>query len=182
MIENIVQLEGMILLWIQQNLRQDWLTPIVRFYTKLGNIGFIWLVLCVCLLVFKKTRLAGAAGILALFFSLGLNNVFLKNLVARTRPYEVIEGLQLIGHRATDYSFPSGHSGCAFSSTTAICAVLDKGRIKWILIVMAALMALSRLYVGIHYPTDVICGSITGILCGLAAAIIMKNLQKRRNI
>ena len=168
--ENLVAIEGSILLWIQDCLRADWLSPFVVTYTKLGNLGFIWIMLCLGLLCFKRTRRAGAAGLLGLVFSLILNNICLKNLFARTRPYEVIDGLILMTKKAGDFSFPSGHSG--------ICS-LKGSKWRWIVLVMAVLMAFSRLYIGIHFPTDVLCGALTGALCGAAAAWIMQKLSER---
>ena len=169
MINFILSLDASILLWIQENLRADWLTPFILFYTKLGGLGRIWIATSLIFLCFKKTRWAGVAGITALIFSLAVNNVCLKRMIARIRPYEVIEGLQLIGNRATDFSFPSGHTGSSFAAATAFFWTFRKGKARWIFIFCAALMAYTRLYIGIHYPTDIIGGLITGILCGYAA-------------
>ena len=173
--ENLVAIEGSILLWIQDCLRADWLSPFVVTYTKLGNLGFIWIML----LCFKRTRRAGAAGLLGLVFSLILNNICLKNLFARTRPYEVIDGLILMTKKAGDFSFPSGHSGSSFAAAVAIICSLKGSKWRWIVLVMAVLMAFSRLYIGIHFPTDVLCGALTGALCGAAAAWIMQKLSER---
>lgn len=165
----ILNLDASVLLWIQENLRADWLTPFMVFYTKLGGLGLIWILTSLVFLCFKKTRWAGVAGLMALVFSLAVNNVCLKRLIARIRPYEVIEGLQLIGKNATDFSFPSGHTGSSFAAATAFFWTFKKGKARWILILGAALMAFTRLYIGIHYPTDIIGGLITGSLCGYAA-------------
>lgn len=184
MIEALLALDGNILLWIQENLRADWLTPIMVFITKSGGLGLIWILLCLTLLCFKKTRWAGIAGLLGLVFSLMVNNVFLKRLIARTRPYEVVEGLHLLTKKATDFSFPSGHAGSSFAAATAICCMMKGSRVRWLALAFAALMGFTRLYIGIHYPTDVICGMITGALCGAAAyfvvAQIRQVIEKRR--
>ena len=164
MIEQLLTLDGTILLWIQDHVRAEWLTPIVKMITKLGGLGFIWIVLCLFLLCFKKTRQAGVAGLFALVLSL--------KLVARTRPYEVIDGLQLLTKKATDFSFPSGHSASAFAAAAAICKTQKGSKWRWIVLIGAVCMALSRLYIGIHYPSDVICGALSGTLCGLAAAFL----------
>lgn len=175
MVETLLTLDGNILLWIQENLRADWLSPIMVAYTKLGGLGLMWILCSLALLCFKRTRWAGAAGILALVFSLLLNNGLLKHLFSRTRPYEVVEGLTLLTKKATDFSFPSGHAGSSFAAATAICLMLRGiwDRARWIPVVLAFLMAFSRLYIGIHYPSDVICGALTGALCGWLAFLLI---------
>ena len=178
MIEQLLTWDGNILLWIQEHVRAEWLTPIVKTVTNLGGLGFIWIVLCLFLLCFKKTRQAGAAGLLALVLSLIINNAILKKLVARTRPYEVVEGLQLLTKKATDFSFPSGHSASAFAAAAAICKIQKGIRWRWIVLAGAVCMALTRLYIGIHYPSDVICGALSGTLCGLAAAFLTNAAAK----
>lgn len=181
MIEALLNLDGNILLWIQENLRADWLTPVMKGITSLGNVGFIWIVMCLVMLCFGRTRYVGAAGLLAAFFSLCVNNVILKHAFSRTRPYEVVDGLILLTKKATDFSFPSGHSGSSFAAATAIyCMSRNKGGIA--ALVLAGLIAFSRLYIGIHYPTDVLAGILTGILCGLAAARLVKGFMEKRNI
>lgn len=180
MIETLLTLDGSVLLWIQENLRTEWLTPVMTVITRLGNLGFIWILLCITLLCFKKTRWAGAAGLLALVFSLALNNVFLKRAFARTRPYEVVEGLVLLTKKATDFSFPSGHTASSFAAATAICCTLKGSRARWLALAFAALMGFTRLYIGIHYPTDVICGALSGALCGYAAFRLMKLARSKR--
>lgn len=180
MLETLLMLDGNILLWIQENLRFEWLTPVMLFITKLGGLGRIWIVMGLILFCFKRTRRAGFATLLALFFSLAINNVLLKNLFARTRPYEVVEGLLLLSERATDFSFPSGHAGSSFAAATAVFCMMKESRLKWAALVLAVVMAFTRLYIGIHYPTDVLCGIITGILCGLASVWVMSRLEAFR--
>lgn len=175
----ILNVDASILLWIQENLRADWLTPGMLLYTKLGNLGFIWIVTSLIFLCFKKTRWAGLAGLMALAFSLAFNNMFLKKLVARIRPYEVIEGIQLLTKKASDFSFPSGHTGSSFAATVAWVCSLKKGKVRWIALVFAALMAYTRLYIGIHYPTDILGGLITGSLCGYAAYRIVDYVRMK---
>lgn len=177
MIDTILALDGNILLWIQENLRMDWLSPAMLAVTKLGNAGIIWILVSLLLLCFKKTRWAGAAGVLSLLFSLLVNNIVLKNLVARTRPYEVVEGLQLLGAKAVDFSFPSGHTGSSFAASASICATLGKEKAKWLLLALAVLIAFTRLYIGIHYPTDVLCGVITGLICAAASVWVIRRAR-----
>ena len=94
----------------------------------------------------------------------------------RTRPYDAIEELRLIAKKPHDSSFPSGHSNASFAVACAITWCLTKKR-KWvgvILIVIAALIAFSRLYVGAHYPTDVIAGGFLGMMCSIVTYLILR--------
>lgn len=179
MIEALLALDGNILLWIQENLRADWLTPIMITITKLGGIGKIWILLSLILLCFPKTRWAGVAGLGGLFFSLIVNNAILKNLFERVRPYEVVDGLVLLTNKATDFSFPSGHAGSSFAAAVAICASLKGSRARWLVLAFAVLMAYTRLYIGIHYPSDIIGGILTGTLCGAASYLLVRAFRRR---
>lgn len=157
----MVAMEADILLWIQNNIRNDVLTPIFRFITTLGNAGVIWIVLSVGLLIPKKTRRVGALALVSLVFSALIDNVILKNVVARTRPHDVIEGLTSLVGAQKDYSFPSGHTGSAFAAAVVMFLGLPK-KCGIPILVFACLMGLSRLYVGVHYPSDVLGGVLIG--------------------
>lgn len=165
-LNTLLNLDGQILLFIQNYLRFEELTPWVVRLTKLGNMGIVWIVISILLLFPKKTRRAGILSLLALLGSLCVTNFFLKNYVARIRPYEVVNGLNCLVEKAKDWSFPSGHSSAAFASAMVIYKSRPK-RLGIPCMILAFLIALSRLYVGIHYPSDVICGAIIGALIGL---------------
>ncbi len=169
MIEQILAWDSQILLFIQNNIREPMLTPVVKMITHLGDAGIFWILLTLALLIWPRTRRIGWCSACALIGSVLVNNLFLKNAVARTRPYEVIQGLQLLVGRANDYSFPSGHSAASFAASVAIYRSMDKKGWGIAGLVLAALIALSRLYVGIHYPTDVLGGALIGILLGIYA-------------
>lgn len=168
--ESLFALDGAALLWIQENLRTDWLTPVMLLITKLGNTGFIWIVLSLVMLCFRKTRLAGLAGIGSLLCSLLFTNIILKELVARPRPYTVLENLVSLIGTAGGYSFPSGHTSSSFACASAVCFMLKKTDLKWswLLLVFAAVMGFTRLYVGVHYPTDILGGAVLGVFYGYA--------------
>lgn len=154
-------MEADILLWIQNNIRNDVLTPIFKFITTLGNAGVIWIVLSVGLLIPKKIRRVGVLTLVSLLFSALIDNVILKNVVARTRPYDLIEGLTSLVGAQKDYSFPSGHTGSAFAAAVVMFLGLPK-KYGIPILVFACLMGLSRLYVGVHYPSDVLGGVLIG--------------------
>ena len=106
MLQYLMSVEDSILLWIQNSMRNEILTPIFTTITTLGNGGFIWIAGSVMLLIPKKTRNIGVMSLSALALSALIDNVILKNLIARTRPYEVIPGLTSLIGAQNDYSFP----------------------------------------------------------------------------
>lgn len=170
--------EAALLLWIQNTVRQEWLDPVIARFTQLGNAGILWIVITLILLIIPKTRKVGCACFLSLVLSLIFCNGIIKHLVARPRPYTQIPGLQLLVPLASDWSFPSGHSSSSFCVGTVCLARLPK-KFGVPLIILAALIALSRLYVGIHYPTDVIGGVLLGIVLALLAMKLFDLIDAR---
>lgn len=160
------ELDGQILLFIQEHVRNTVCDIFFGGITHLGDAGIFWVLLTIILLCFRQTRRAGLYSACALMASLVVNNLILKNLVGRVRPYELVEGLQCIVAPALDASFPSGHTGASFASAVAVYRQLPR-KFAVFLIALASLIAFSRLYVGIHYPTDVLGGLVTGIGIGL---------------
>ena len=174
--------DGQFLLFLQDHVRNDFLTPIMKLITHLGDKGIFWILIAIILCFFKKTRPLGIMAGIALVMSVLINNAIIKNLVARPRPYlpETIggQGLQLLIEEQHDWSVPSGHSGASFAAAVVF---LVKGPKKLGIpaIIMAALIAFSRLYVGVHYPTDVICGIITGTCCAIISFMIWSIVEKK---
>ena len=165
-LNELLKLDGQILLLIQDHLRFDALNPFMIQFTKLGEFGIIWIIITILLLIPKKSRRAGLCSALALIASLCVTNFFLKNYVARVRPYEVVEGLNSLIGPVGEWSFPSGHASSGFAAATAIYKSRPR-RVGVPCIILAVLMCWSRLYIGVHYPSDVICGAIIGALLGL---------------
>lgn len=161
MLQYFISLEDALLLWIQNGMRNEILTPVFVVITTLGNSGFIWIAAAVLLLLPKKTRRIGIMVLTALAFSYLLNNLLLKNLVTRTRPYEVIPGLTSLIGIQKDFSFPSGHTGSSFAAAVVMFRELPK-KFGGPALLLAFLIAFSRLYVGVHYPSDVLCGALIG--------------------
>ncbi len=173
-----MQWDEQFLLFLQDNVRSDFLTPIMTFITRLGDKGIFWILTAIVLLFFKKTRPLGIMAGISLVFSLLINNALIKPSVARIRPYEVINGLQLIIEKQPDPSFPSGHAGASFA-VGVVYLVKGPRKIGIPAIIIAALIGFSRLYVGVHYPTDVIAGMITGTFCAIIAIMIWKIVEKK---
>ena len=152
---------------------------VVPLITRLGDAGIIWIILTVLLLIIPKTRKTGVIMMAALLVDVLLCNVFIKNLVARTRPFDVNTAVQLLVAKPRDYSFPSGHTAASFASVTALYLVGEKKMWKAAL-VLAVLIALSRLYLYVHYPTDIIGGVVFGSLSGYLGYKIVEWIQKKK--
>ena len=142
MLEALQNLDGSLLLAIQ-SLRLEALNPLVEGFTRLGNAGLLWIVLSLAMLVWRPTRKAGLLALVSLLLGLLCTNVILKHLVGRERPWLHVAGLIPLVNEPDPNSFPSGHTCAAF----------------------AAGMGLSRLYVGVHYPSDVLAGAAVGAFC-----------------
>lgn len=162
-----------------QTIHTPLLDKILAFITSLGNAGIIWIVLAVVLLILPKTRKTGIIVATALLADLVLCNLILKNLVARVRPYDVNTAIAILIKKPLDFSFPSGHTAASFAAMTAL--FLAKMKKAWIAaLVLAVLIAFSRLYFYVHYPTDVLGGAVVGILSGIIGYAIVEKLDKRR--
>ena len=164
--EGLLALDGALLLAIQQ-LHQPWLDPVVAWFTKLGDGGMVWIALSLAMLCWRPTRKAGVMGLMAMILGSLCTNVVLKHLVARPRPWLDLPLVPLVVERDPN-SFPSGHTCAAFAAGLAWAGALPR---KWgaLAAVSAVCMGLSRLYVGVHYPTDVLAGAVIGTLCAWAA-------------
>ena len=177
--EQILQFDFGVLQWIAAHLRTDWLTAVMQFITSLGNAGLIWIVLAVVLLFRRKTRPCGIAMLLALLLGLLIGNVWMKNFFARPRPFETFAELTPLIPPPQDYSFPSGHTLSSFAAATVIFCYFRPGGAAALL--GAALIGFSRLYLCVHYPTDVLTGMLLGIVIGVVAAKLVNTLLEYRH-
>lgn len=168
-------IEISILDWLQ-TIRTPMLDEIMCGITKLGNAGAVWILLTLVLCLIPKTRKAGCIMAVALICDLVLCNVVLKNLVARTRPFDVNTAVQLLVAKPGDYSFPSGHTAASFVAVSALYLAGEKKLWK-IALVLAVLIAFSRLYLYVHFPTDVLGGALLGILCGYLGKQIVGKIK-----
>ena len=181
-------MEIQILHWFE-TLHNPITNPIFYVITTLGNAGWFWIVLAVLMLTVlpKKYKKAGLTMAIALILSLIFCNGIMKHLWARPRAFWVdgqnfvvgneFENLYGIFNSIHDYSFPSGHSSASFAAAVSIFMWRKKEGSA--ALVLAALIAFSRLYFTVHYPTDVLVGTITGALYGVAAYFIVKALMNK---
>ena len=143
MLEAIRNFDGSLLIKFQHLTVHDSLTPILMF--------------------FKRTRKYGLLMFASLVLTYLVNNLLLKDLIDRTRPYEMFDNVQRLIGKQHDASFPSGHSASSFAA--AMCIYLNGPKKYGIpALLLALLIALSRLYVGVHYPGDIVTGAIIGSL------------------
>ena len=155
-----------ILDWIQANLQSAFMDKFMPFITLFGDGGIFWIALSILLMVFPKTRKTGLGMLIAMILGLLVCNVTLKPLVARIRPYDLQEQLgvtiALLGERMHDFSFPSGHTIASFEA--AVVLLMNNKKMGIPAMILAVLIAFSRLYLYVHYPTDVFVSIILGTL------------------
>lgn len=162
----------------------SWMTPVMELISLLGKGGIALIVLSLVLLVIRKTRRFGTAMLLGLAIGAVVVNLWLKVVIARPRPYADINGFyyplwQMMGsHTESDYSFPSGHTNAAFACMVP-AFLLGKKSWSWLCLLFAFLMGVSRIYLVVHYPSDVLGGLIMGTIAGLLGVLIMKHLPEK---
>ena len=207
--DSFTQLDGNLLIGIQHTLNADWLTPIMKAITLLGEGGCFWIALCLLMIIVPKTRRLGIICALSLATSFIICNLGIKPLVNRTRPWITFEEVHAFLPPPGDASFPSGHTTNFIAPAWAMflatrpekigerksyedvpClgwrgAGIDPAtahKISIIMVVLGVLVGISRLYLGMHYPSDVLGGLILGMLCALIVHIIIKKTEARRGI
>lgn len=153
----VQQADIAVLLFIQEHMRSECMHGFWRAVTSIGNVGWFWILTSVLLLLLKKTRGVGMASACSLALGFLVANLLLKNLVARPRPYDVVAAIVPLIPRPVDLSFPSGHTCAAFAASLVYLRMLPK-KYGVPLTVLACLIAFSRLYLGVHYPSDVLGG------------------------
>lgn len=169
-------LEISILDFIREHLSSGVGDVVMPFITAMGDAGIIWIAMALVLLVVPKTRKYGLMVALSLLIESVLCNLMIKPLVARVRPFDVNTAVELLVTRPRDYSFPSGHTGASFAAAASLFFGKAKG---WIPVtVVAILIGFSRLYLYVHYPTDVLAGAILGVISGY---ISVKIVESRKN-
>ena len=163
-----------------QTIHTSFLDTFMTSITKLGDAGIVWIILTVILLLIPKTRKSGVYMAVALIADLIICNVILKPIVARIRPYSINQTVHLLVTPLKDYSFPSGHTAASFASVSALYFAGRKRMAAGTLIV-SVLIAFSRMYLYVHYPTDVLGGLIIGLLCGWIADMIIQKVMEKRS-
>lgn len=174
----IQELDFLILDFIREHMASPILDTIIPPITHLGSAGLIWIVICLLLLALKKFRRCGITVAISLILCLIVCNIILKPLVARIRPYDINTLIEIIIEKPTDFSFPSGHTTASFSAAVAI--LLCRKKVLGIFsLILAIVIAFSRLYLYVHFPSDVISGAVLGTLLAFSAYYITNCIYKK---
>jgi len=174
----IMNFEFFVLDFIAEYIKNPFFDFLMPKVTSLGNGGLIWIVASVVFLAIPKYRKSGVSLSLGLLACLIVGNLTLKPLIARVRPFDLVEGVELLITAPADFSFPSGHT---LSSTVAaaVLTMTDK-RFGYFAIPLAVLIAFSRLYLYVHFLTDVLGGALIGAV--ISTVIYFVFFRKKYNL
>ena len=162
-------------------------TPFFEFISELGHGGIPLIIIALILMVFRKTRRYGTAMLIGITIGALITNCCLKILIARPRPYtdetkvlfntDLYQRLWLtVGQNVeSDKSFPSGHTTAAFASMTPLFLIGNK-KISWTAFIFAFLMAVARIYLVVHFASDVLAGILVGVIAGIIACLISNRI------
>lgn len=172
------EFEFAVLDWIQRNLRCEFFDVAMPAVSWICNHGEVWILLAFCLLLARKHRMSGAAVACALVLDLVCCNVILKPLIGRERPFAVGALAELLVAPPLDASFPSGHTAASFAAVSALWFSGER-RLALPCLALALAIAFSRLYLYVHWPSDVLGGALLGAALGYAGARLAAALQNR---
>lgn len=169
------------ILYTLNGMHNDVLDVIMKTFTYMAEKGIFFIILGIALLFSSKTRKCGAYILISMGLGFIIGNGLVKNWVARPRPCWIDTSVPLLIPNLTDYSFPSGHTMAAFECAVTIFLFNKKWGIPAIII--ACLIGLSRMYLFVHFPTDVLAGAIFGTLFALCTYYVgnaILNIGKNR--
>lgn len=176
MISQLQNIDNSILLFIKNNMHSHIMDSTMVAITTLGNGGAIWIIIAVLLVINKKYRKIGFIVLGALALSAILGEGILKHAIQRIRPSADIPEINLLIAKPLSYSFPSGHSASSFAGAGVLSKYFKTYASGFF--VLASLIAFSRLYLYVHYPTDVLAGIILGLICSKASIYIFSKINK----
>ncbi|WP_315108361.1 phosphatase PAP2 family protein [Clostridium intestinale] len=164
--------------FIQKYLSNTFLDRILPIITNLGQGGAIWIVISLALIISRKYRKAGLLTLAVLLINYLIGDVALKNIIERERPFISIEGIKLIVKPPSSFSFPSGHTSSAFAAATILSLHIKK--YSFLFITLACIIGFSRIYLYVHYLSDVIAGMCLGIVVAMICNIIWENFLEKK--
>lgn len=170
--EGVFDIEDDILLYIQNNIRSEHLDKIMKVVTALGDRGVLWGSVAVLLAASEKHKKTGIKLGAAVGIGAVITNLATKNAIRRPRPFDVISGLETLIPPPTDWSFPSGHTTSSIAAGTLLLLRMQK-KIGIPAFVTGILISLSRVYVGVHYPSDVLAGASAGVASAIISDVLV---------
>ncbi len=173
------EFEFEVLEFIRNNLKNGFLDAVMPMVTMCGNMGIFWVVIALVISTKAKYRKCSITMLIGLIFGVLIGNLVVKNAVQRDRPCWIVEMQDMLIANPQDFSFPSGHTLSSFCSA-AILYHYDK-RIGIPSFGMAILIAFSRLYLYVHFPTDIVGGAILGIMIAALSIKVTNKYVFRQN-
>ncbi len=179
MFDFITQIDFAILNFIREFLKCTFFDIVMPFFSSIGNVGIVWIVIGLIMLFFRKTRSWGIMLLFTMLLGYLIGELAVKNIVCRDRPCYIVD-IDMIITKPNSYSFPSGHSCSSFAAATVLLKMNKRFGIA--ALVIASLIAFSRLYNYVHFPTDVLCGILLGVLCALFTCWLFKKFGWQNKI
>lgn len=171
MLDFLRKVDNIILNWINVRLRNKTFDKIMPIITSIGNLGIVWIIISVLLLLRKNNyKVLGQMIIISLIITTIIGEGIIKNIVKRKRPFYGDDDKKILITRPITYSFPSGHTASSFAVATVFIKTDNAASLG--IVLLANLIAFSRVYLGVHYPSDVIGGGIIGTICGFITFIL----------
>ena len=170
--ETILNIDNFILEFIRLNIQNNILDKIMPLITKLGDMSILWLIISFIFLINKRYRKYGILIIASLILCIVVCNLIMKPLFARVRPCDASSIMNLLISRPKDFSFPSGHTMSSFAAATIIFS--ENTKLGVISLLVATLIGFSRLYLYVHYPSDVLVGLFIGVFLSIFTLYISK--------
>ena len=179
MMSLLQRFDDSILLFVKYNMHGLIMDKVMILATYLGNGGIVWIIIAAILICNPKYRKVGFMALAALILSGILGDEILKNVVRRARPLDTISTMNILIPRPLSYSFPSGHTMSSFAVAGVLAKHFKKYAIEFIS--LASLIAFSRVYLYVHYPTDVLAGAILGLMCSAIVIYLFNKLDHKSN-
>jgi undecaprenyl-diphosphatase len=179
MADQLIHLDKALRLWVVTH-RLGVLDPVMWAVSVVGRSGIVWLATGTGLAIARRIRPSGLLQlVLAILVALLVADYVLKPLIGRERPFSAAPAVRVIGGRPEDPSFPSGHAASAFAGAYVLSRAMPAGRLVWWAIALT--IVYSRVYLGVHYPLDVIGGAAVGWLCGIAVQRVASRVDPAPN-
>jgi len=173
-------LDYSLLIQIHSVSQNSFLDSVMPYVTNLGTMGAVWILISLVLISNRKYRNAGIMCIAAMLLTTAIGEGMLKNLIQRPRPFVQYPTIELLIPKPSSYSFPSGHTGSSFAAAWILAMNVKKAAVP--VYILAGAIAFSRLYLMVHYPSDVLAGIILGTASAVCAEILFKKYMKSKEM